>query len=572
MDALRCSCTTARRTLHTGDDPISTTDKTKARLEVRQAKLKDVPAIAELVRRAYVDLPPYTLGEIRGQLNNYRDGCFVAKLDGVIVGYCASMRLKANVAMSNHSWDEVTGNGFGSRHDPTGDWLYGYEMCVDPKVRGTRIGRRLYEERRALAERLDLAGIVFGGRMPNLANAMRRKRNSAEGPEDYLEKVVDNKIHDPVLRFQLANGFEPHGILENYLPEDKRSKAYAVRMVWRNPYVDADAPRKHRLPRDVESVRIATCQLQARAVSGFDEFMRHVEYFVDVAADYESDFILFPELFTLMLLSAEEKELSPMEAIEALSDYTPKIRQKLSELALNYNINIIGGSHPTRMDDGDIHNVAYVCLRDGSIHAQEKIHPTPNEAYWWNIKGGDSIDAIPTDCGPIGVLICYDSEFPELARRLVDEGARIIFVPFCTDSRQGYMRVRYCAQARAIENQCFTVLSGNVGNLPNVANMDIQYAQSCILTPCDFPFARDGIAAEASENVETLTISDVNLADLSWARAEGTVRNLADRRFDLYQIEWDKRVGQVSPRIGEAEAEAAGQDAAPRGPHTPGGG
>ena len=558
--------------MHTGDDPISTTDKTKARLEVRQAKLKDVPDIAELVRRAYIDLPTYKLGEIRGQLNNYREGCFVAKLDGVIVGYCASMRLKANVAMSDHSWDEVTGNGFGSRHDPTGDWLYGYEMCVDPKVRGTRIGRRLYEERRALAERLDLSGIVFGGRMPNLANAMRRKRNRAEGPEDYLEKVVDNKIHDPVLRFQLANGFEPQGILENYLPEDKRSKAFAVRMVWRNPYVDADAPRKHRLPRDVESVRIATCQLQARAVSGFDEFMRHVEYFVDVASDYESDFILFPELFTLMLLSAEEKELSPIEAIEALSEYTPKIRQKLSELALNYNINIIGGSHPTRMDDGDIHNVAYVCLRDGSIHAQEKIHPTPNEAYWWNIKGGDSIDAIPTDCGPIGVLICYDSEFPELARRLVDEGARIIFVPFCTDSRQGYMRVRYCAQARAIENQCFTVLSGNVGNLPNVANMDIQYAQSCILTPCDFPFARDGIAAEASENVETLTISDVNLADLSWARAEGTVRNLADRRFDLYQIEWDKRVGQISPRIGEAEAEAAGQDAAPRGPHTPGGG
>ncbi|MBB3035227.1 GNAT family N-acetyltransferase [Alteriqipengyuania lutimaris] len=548
------------------------TAKTKARLEVRQAKLNDVRAIADLVRRAYVDLPPYTLGEIRGQLNNYREGCFVAKLDGEIVGYCASMRLKANVALSDHTWDEVTGNGFGSRHDPTGDWLYGYEMCVDPKVRGTRLGRRLYEERRALAERLDLAGIVFGGRMPGLANAMRRKRNNAEGPEDYLEKVIDNKIHDPVLRFQLANGFEPQGILENYLPEDKKSKAFAVKMVWRNPYVDADAPRKHRLPRDVESVRIATCQLQARAVSGFDEFMRHVEYFVDVAADYESDFILFPELFTLMLLSAEEKELSPIEAIEALSRYTPRIRQKLSEMALAYNINIIGGSHPTRMDDGDIHNVAYVCLRDGSIHAQEKIHPTPNEAYWWNIKGGDSIDAIPTDCGPIGVLICYDSEFPELARRLVDEGARIIFVPFCTDSRQGYMRVRYCAQARAIENQCFTVLSGNVGNLPNVANMDIQYAQSCILTPCDFPFARDGIAAEASENVETLTISDVNLADLSWARAEGTVRNLADRRFDLYQIKWDKRVGQVSPRIGEDEFEAAGQDTKPVGPHTPGGG
>ena len=540
----------------------------KARLEIRQAKVSDVRAIADLVRRAYDDLPAYTHGEIRGQLNNYPEGCFVAKLDGKLVGYCASIRLSEKLAFSDHSWDEITGNGFGSRHNAKGEWLYGYEMCVDPKVRGTRIGRRLYEERRALAERLDLTGIVFGGRMPNL----RRHWRKVEGPQDYLDKVIDSKIHDPVLRFQLANGFEPQGILEKYLPEDKRSKAFAVRMVWRNPYVDTDAPPKHRIPRDVEGVRIATCQLQARAVSGFDEFMKHIKYFVDVASDYDSDFIVFPELFTLMLLSAEEKELTPMEAIEALSRYTPRIRTALSELALNYNINIIGGSHPTRLDDGDIHNIAYVCLRDGSIHAQEKIHPTPNEAYWWNIKGGDSIDAIPTDCGPIGVMICYDSEFPELARRLVDEGARIIFIPFCTDSRQGYMRVRYCAQARAIENQCFTVMSGNVGNLPNVANMDIQYAQSCILTPCDFPFARDGIAAEASENVETLTISDVNLADLSWARAEGTVQNLADRRFDLYQIKWDKRVGKVTDQIGKAPKEAASQDTAPTGPPTPGGG
>ncbi len=549
--------------------PDSMANNTKARLEVRQAKTGDVRAIADLVRRAYDELPAYTHGEIRGQLNNYPDGCFIAKLDGKLVGYCASMRLSKRVAFADHSWDEVTGNGFGSRHNPKGEWLYGYEMCVDPKVRGTRIGRRLYEERRALAERLDLTGIVFGGRMPGLAKAMRRKNNRAETPEEYLELVIDNKIHDPVLRFQLANGFEPQGILEKYLPEDKQSKTHAVRMVWRNPYVESDSPPEHRLPRNVESARIATCQLQARAVSGFDEFMKHIEYFVDVAADYESDFIVFPELFTLMLLSAEEEELTPLEAIEKLSGYTPKIRKRLSEMALSYNINIIGGSHPTRMDDGDIHNVAYVCLRDGSIYAQEKIHPTPNEAYWWNIKGGDSIDAIPTDCGPIGVLICYDSEFPELARRLVDEGARIIFVPFCTDSRQGYMRVRYCAAARAIENQCYTVLSGNVGNLPNVANMDIQYAQSCILTPCDFPFARDGIAAEASENVETLTISDVNLADLNWARAEGTVQNLADRRFDLYRIEWDKRVGNVPTQIGEDRADA---DRAPNGPHTPGGG
>ena len=123
------------------------------------------------------------------------------------------------------------------------------------------------------------------------------------------------------------------------------------------------------------------------------------------------------------------------------------------------------------------------------------------------------------------------------------------------------MRVRYCCAARAIENQCFVVMSGNVGNLPNVANMDIQYAQSCILTPCDFPFARDGIAAEASENVETLTISDVNLADLTWARTEGTVRNLTDRRFDLYRLDFEQHAPHSAPKRTPAE-----------GPHGPGGG
>ncbi len=532
--------------------------KASARLEIRLAQAADAEEIVALVKRAYDNLPPYSSGEIRGQINNFPEGCFVAVLDDQVVGYCASMQIGETAAFAPHSWREITGSGFGTRHNPNGDWLYGYEMCVDPKVRGSRLGRRLYEARRQLAEQRELKGIVFGGRMPNYARSKRK----VDGPEAYIEEVTAGRIHDPVLRFQLANGFEARGVLKNYLPSDKKSDGNAALMVWRNPYVEADLPKEERVPRGVENVRIATCQLQARAVSGFDEFVSNIRYFVDVAADYRSDFIVFPELFTMSLLSCEKDELSPGEAIERLSGYTPRLRAELREMAMRFNINIIGGSHPTRATDGDIQNVAFVCLRDGAVHEQEKVHPTPNERYWWNIKGGDGIDVIQTDCGPVGILICYDSEFPELGRRLADQGARIIFTPFCTDSRQGYLRVRYCCQARAIENQCFVVMSGNVGNLPNVHNMDIQYAQSCILTPCDFPFARDGIAAEATENVETLTISDVNLADLSWARAEGTVRNLGDRRFDLYSVEW------AEPR--EQTAEHRG--APPTGAQTLGGG
>jgi predicted amidohydrolase/GNAT superfamily N-acetyltransferase len=533
--------------------------KSKARLEVRQAELADAAAIVDLVRRSYTDLPGYTETEVRAQINNFGQGCFVAELDEGIAGYCASIRVPERIALAPHTWREITGRGLGSRHDPKGDWLYGYEMCVDPKDRGRRLGRRLYEARRELAESLSLKGIAFGGRMPNLA----RYRKRVEGPQDYLQQVEAGRIHDPVIRFQLANGFQPIAVLEDYLPADKKSLGNAALMIWRNPFVEAGDVKTSALALGVESVRIACCQFQARAVKEFDEFLRNVEYFVDIAADYRSDFILFPELFTLQLLSFEKDELSPLEAIEKLSTYTPRIRDALSSMAMKYNINIIGGSHPTRTGDGDIHNVAFICLRDGAVHEQEKIHPTPNERYWWNIQGGDNIGAIQTDCGPIAVLICYDSEFPEIARRVVDEGARILFVPFCTDNRQGYMRVRYCAQARAIENQCFLAMAGNVGNLPNVQNMDIQYAQSCILTPCDFPFARDGIAAEASDNVEMLTIGDVNMSDLGWARAEGTVRNLHDRRFDLYEMDWKPKKHRSTPPKGEAPEIA---------PQPPGGG
>ena len=528
-----------------------------ATLEVRVAVPGDVPGILALISRAYPGIENYSSGQISGQINNFPEGQFVAVYEAAIVGYCGSSRIDEAVALAPHDWATITGNGFGSRHDPTGDWLYGIEMAVDERHRGLRIGKRLYEARRVLAERLGLRGIVFGGRLPGYA----RVKSKLDGPEDYIARVRAGELRDPVIGFQLSNGFTPIGVLRRYLPSDKPSAGFAAHMVWRNPYVDPSEPPAFRVPRDVESVRLATVQLQARAVKSFDEFVHHIEYFVDVAADYRSDFVVFPELFTMPLLSFETHALSPMEAIDRMTEHRAPIVAELSRMALRYNINIVGGSHPTRTDDGSIQNVAYVCLRDGSVHAQEKIHPTPNEAYWWKIKGGSSVDVIQTDIGPIGVLICYDSEFPELARRLVDEGARIIFVPFCTDNRQGYMRVRYCAQARAIENQCFVVLSGNVGNLPGVDNMDIQYAQSCILTPCDFPFARDGIAAEASENIEALTIADVNLADLTWARAEGTVRNLADRRFDLYRIDWKNG----APRDAAPQAHPPAKAKAPGG-------
>ncbi|MFC4729058.1 GNAT family N-acetyltransferase [Coralloluteibacterium thermophilus] len=517
------------------------TARETARLTLRNATVADIPAVVALTERVYGASAGYSPEMLTGQVAQFPQGVFVALYEDEVVGYCATFRIDEASAMRPHRWIEIAGGGYGARHLSTGDWLYGMEVCVDPRFRGLRIGRRLYEQRKRLCQELGLKGIVFGGRLPGFARRARQYDNDVEA---YVEDVRAGRIRDRALSFQLRNGFELIGVLPDYLPFDAESRGYAAHLVWRNPKIDPKAgPRGTARPLP-ESVRVATVQYQQRRVASFEEFATQVEYFVDIAADYRADFVVFPELFTLQLLSVANAPQSPVDSLLALGSYTERFATLLSELAVRHNINIVGGSHPTRTGEGDdaqVRNICYVALRDGSLHTREKLHPTPNERTWWGIGGGSTARAIMTDCGPIGVMICYDAEFPELGRHLVDQGAMILFVPFCTDTREGYLRVRYCAQARAVENQCYVVLSGNVGNLPGVNNFDIQYAQSCILTPCDFPFARDGVAADTTPNVEQVAFADLRLSDLVVARNDGTVQNLNDRRHDLYTLSWGKR-------------------------------
>lgn len=521
--------------------PIIQSDTTRSKLIVRNAILQDVSGIRALCKKVYTTMEAYSAAMLKGHINHFPEGQFVAEYDRVIVGYCATIRVDGKDVLKPHTWRKITGGGYGSTHDPKGDFLYGMEIFVDPDYRRLRIGQRLYSARKRLCTHERLKGIIFGGRLPNFKKRAKKYKGD---PKLYMEAVENREIRDPVYNFQRRLGFECIGVLPDYLPSDKESMGYASHMRWLNPSVSQESNPKGGKDygfQQKDFVRLATVQYAQRSIKSFEEFEQIVTYFVDVVADYRADFVCFPELFTLQLLSIANEPIPPDKAIAKLTDYTPALKDMFQRLAIKFNVNIIAGSHPTLTEDGHIRNIAYVCLRDGSIYAQDKIHATPNERYWWHIEGGDALEVIPTDCGPIGVLICYDSEFPELARHLTDQGANILFVPFCTDERQSYLRVRYSCQARAVENQCFVVMSGNVGNLPRVSNMDIQYAQSCILTPCDFPFARDGIAADTTPNVETVAFADVRIESLLNARQEGTVQNLNDRRLDLYSVVWHQK-------------------------------
>jgi predicted amidohydrolase len=280
-------------------------------------------------------------------------------------------------------------------------------------------------------------------------------------------------------------------------------------------------------------VRVACVQFQARRVSGFAEFAERVEYFTAAAAGYESDFVVFPEFFAVQLLSSVEKPDGPADLRE-LEQFTPSFLELMGRLAKQHKLHIVAGSHPLA-EGGKLYNTSLLARPDGTLGHQRKLHITPSEKKHWGVAGGDSLQVFTTPKAKVGILICYDVEFPEAARHLADEGAEIIFVPYCTDTRPAYLRVRYCAQARAVENQVYVAAAGLVGNQPGVPAMDIHYGQAAIFTPSDFEFARDGILAEADANVETLLVADLEIADLHRARQDGTVTPRLDRRGDLFE-------------------------------------
>lgn len=502
--------------------------KYEKKIELRNICKEDFQEILRLQKKCFRNMDPWKIEQLESHLEIFPEGQFCVEYEGEIIGSCSSLIVNFDEYDDQHTWDEITDKGYISNHDPEGYNLYGMEVMVDPDFRRMKIGRRLYEARQELARNLNLKSIIIGGRIPNY-----REHSGEYTPRQYVEAVMLHNIYDPVLTFQAMNGFTLKRINKNYLDDDSASMKYATLMEWNN--VDYQPSTKRHFKTSFP-VRICVIQYSMKKIDAFDDFAKQCEFYVDVAASYQSDFAVFPEIFTTQLLSFIV-EKSPSQSIRKLTEYTEEYISLFTDLAVKYNVNVIGGSHFVE-EEGKIYNIAYLFRRDGTIEKQYKIHITPNERKYWGISGGDKIEVFDTDCGKIAIQICYDIEFPELARIATDKGANIIFTPFCTDERQGFLRVKYCAQARAIENQIYTVISGTVGNLSEVENMDIQYAQSGIFTPSDFTFPRDGIEGECAANIETVIVGDVDLEILRRHRKSGNVTHLKDRRKDVYQINY----------------------------------
>ena len=514
-----------------------TTDTSDLQLKLRNLTPDDISHVEDLMEKVYSDIGgPWARDSLLALMREFPEGQICIEGNDRVIAVALTVRCSYERFSRAHTYDDLIGRRERIKHDPEGDALYGMDVFVDPDYRGLRLGRRLYDARKELCRNLNMRAILAGGRIVNY-----HEHADQLTPTEYIEAVRKREIHDPILSFQLSNDFEVKRLMKNYLPEDEKSRGFATLLEWNNILYEPEGLPAEEIRKSV--VRIGIVQWQMRLIESFEAWAEQVEFFVDSMADYQADFALFPEFFNAPLMGMGDQQ-NQYEAVRYLARYADRSLEILSHFAVTYNINIIAGSLPA-MEGDSLYNNAYLCRRDGTVEMQPKIHITPHERRDWVISGGDTLRAFDTDVGKIGILICYDAEFPELARLLADQGMDILFVPFWTDTKNGFLRVQRCAQARAIENECYVAIGGSVGNLPQVENLDIQYAQSAIYSPSDFAFPHDAIMAESTPNTEMALVGDLDLDKLTQLRHEGSVTNSKDRRRELYEIRW---VGASGPK------------------------
>jgi len=528
---------------------------------VRQMSFTDIQAVIQLQLNAFPGQTPWRPDQLERHIEVFPEGQMVAvDSTGRVLGSASSLLIDWDDYAESANWSSITGEGTFDTHNPLGKTLYGADMGVAPEARQQGIGTLLYEARKDLIRDRGIKRLLTGGRISGYADVADQMT-----AKEYVAEVVDGKRRDPALSFQLENGLVVLDVVPGYM-QDTESHGFATVLEWLNPeysssvslqaslqhaaleQASAEALRGTPRPR---RVRIAAVQYLLRPIACFEDFAHQVEFFVHSAKDYKAHFILFPEFFTMQLLSYIN-EPAPALAVRRLARLAPAYEALFMRLAKETGIYIIGGTHPV-FQRGKVFNAAHLFTPNGQVFRQKKVHLTPTESGPYQLSRGHGLYLYHTDFGNIAILICYDIEFPEVARVMAEAGAEILFVPSCTDGREGFCRVRYCAQARAIENQIYVAVTGTVGNLPLVPYMAANYGQAAILTPSDYFFARDGIAAEGTINQEQMIFADVDLDLLDEQRVNGSVIPLQDLIKDAYDnvVHFSDYKGQKTTAVDE---------------------
>jgi predicted amidohydrolase len=278
------------------------------------------------------------------------------------------------------------------------------------------------------------------------------------------------------------------------------------------------------------SIRIAAAQYDIGFLRNWHTYRAKVEQWVAAAVAERATVLVFPEYFSMELASLfpEDVYSSLSRQLEALQGLLTDFSTLFSELARKHRVWIVAGTFPVQQSDGSYRNRCHLFKPQGGCDHQDKLMMTRFENEQWFIGAGEEVRVFDTDFGRVGINVCYDSEFPIIARRQVEMGANLILVPSCTDTVAGYFRVRIGCQARALENQCYVVQSPTVGAAPWSEAVDSNIGAAAVYTPVDYGYPDSGILVIGNRNRPEWVYADIDLDSIGRIRETGQVFNYRD--------------------------------------------
>ncbi|WP_300058513.1 carbon-nitrogen hydrolase family protein [uncultured Roseobacter sp.] len=284
-------------------------------------------------------------------------------------------------------------------------------------------------------------------------------------------------------------------------------------------------------------MKVATAAYPLDQLSSWAQYEDKISGWVAEAATAGADLAVFPEYGAMELATLAGSEIAgDLEAsLFAVSERLTDADALHRRLAQQFDLHILAASGPAATETRPV-NRARLFAPTGQSGAQDKQIMTRFERETWGVIGGGPLQVFDTAIGKIGVLICYDSEFPLLGRALA--GCDLILVPSCTEALSGYWRVRIGAMARALENQCVTVMGSLVGEAPWSEAVDMSTGTGGVFGPPDTGFPATGVLAEGTLNTPGWTYAEVDLARIAHVRDDGIV---------LGRAHWPEQIGRNGP-------------------------
>lgn len=273
-------------------------------------------------------------------------------------------------------------------------------------------------------------------------------------------------------------------------------------------------------------LRVAAAQYPVEPVGSWAAYREKQAWWVREARALGADLAVFPEYASLELASLlPDRDLRGQ--LEGLQVFWEGYCELFAHLARATGLHLVAGTFPVR-EGGGFRNRALWCRPDGAWETRDKVVMTRFERERWGVSGGGPLGPVQTPWGPVGIAVCYDSEFPVLVRRLAEAGARLVVVPACTDTLAGHHRVRVACRARALENQCFVVHAPTVGEAAWSEAVDRNVGWAGVYGMPEGDDRPDGVWAEGELNRPGWVTADLDLGLVDGWRADGPTLNFRD--------------------------------------------